>query len=380
MYERKIRILYLTNIPSPYRIDFFNEIGGLCDLTVLFERRTSSERDSTWHKNNFSNFEAVFLKGININKNNALCIGVLKYLNKELFDIIVIGGYSTPTGMLAIKMLRKRKIPFVLNADGGMIKKDHWLKHSMKKHYISSAAYWLSTGKQATDYLMNYGADDENIFVYPFTSVLKEEVLKKPINEDEKNQLKHKLDINEKKVILSVGRFIYEKGFDILLRSCEDIPRNYGVFIIGGEPTQEFIKLKQELNLTNVHFINFKSKQELKEYYLLGDLFVLPTRGDVWGLVVNEAMAYGLPIITTEKCVAGLELIKNSENGFIVPVNDSEMLASRIKEVLEDEIMLEKMSKNNLDKIQRYTIENMSNEHMNIFKYILSNGGSKDDK
>ena len=57
----------------------------------------------------------------------------------------------------------------------------------------------------------------------------------------------------------------------------------------------------------------------------------MPTREDIWGLVINEAMAYGLPIITTDNCLAGLELIKNEENGYIIPVNNTELLAQYAK-------------------------------------------------
>ena len=76
------------------------------------------------------------------------------------------------------------------------------------------------------------------------------------------------------------------------------------------------------MNLNNVHFIDFKNKDTLKEYYHVADVFVLPTREDIWGLVINEALAYGLPVITTDKCMAGLEMIENGKNGYIIPVND----------------------------------------------------------
>jgi hypothetical protein len=75
-----IRVLYLTNIPSPYRVDFFNEIGKLCTLTVLFERELSEERDIAWHSNTFSNFTPVFLRGIKVTKNDALSFEIIKYL------------------------------------------------------------------------------------------------------------------------------------------------------------------------------------------------------------------------------------------------------------------------------------------------------------
>ncbi|MED4689082.1 glycosyltransferase family 4 protein [Peribacillus frigoritolerans] len=367
-----MKILYLTNIPAPYRVNFFNELGKMCDLTVLFERSDASDRDNQWFENKNENYKAIFLKGKKIRSDSAISFEVLKYLKKK-FDIVIVGGYSTPTGMLAINYLKLKRIPFVLNADGGLIKKDeHWFKRAIKKYYISNADYWLSTGKEVSKYFQYYGASPNRIFIYPFTSIQEESLLKKPLEKKMKNMFKENLSINEEKIILSIGRFINIKGFDVLLRACKSLPRNYGVYIVGGKPTKEYLKLKEELKLSNVHFIDFKSKKELKDYYMASDLFVLPTREDVWGLVINEAMSYGLPVITTDKCVAGVELIKNSENGYIVPVNDTGMLEKRLNEILENDMIAERMSRKNLDDIKEYTIEKMALEHINIFKSILS--------
>lgn len=97
------------------------------------------------------------------------------------------------------------------------------------------------------------------------------------------------------------------------------------------------------------------------------------TIGDVWGLVINEAMACGLPVITTEKCVAGLELVINGENGYIVPVGDEQALASHVEEILKTEGKVEKMGNCSLEKIQNFTIENMVRIHQSKFREILNN-------
>lgn len=372
MNRRKNKVLFLVNIPSPYRVCFFNELGKLCDLTVLFEGKTSDERESTWFNNNFIGFKAIFLKGIKINKNKVLCFSVTKYLKKELFDLIIVGGYGTPTGMLAINYLKFKRIPFILNTDGGFINRDEsCFKRAIKRYYISSADIWLSTGKITNGYLKNYGANTKAIFIYPITTLLQKDIIKNPIDYKKRRNLRDNLNICEEKVILSVGQFIHRKGFDILLKACAKIPKEYGVYIVGGEPTKEYLVLKKKLELSNVHFIGFRSKEELKKYYLASDLFVLPTREDIWGLVINEAMAYGLPIITTDNCIAGLELVKDYENGFIIPVDDETTLANKINEILTDDYLRTKMAKSSLVKIKHYTIENMAKLHIRIFNNFL---------
>ena len=92
---------------------------------------------------------------------------------------------------------------------------------------------------------------------------------------------------------------------------------------------------------------------------------MLPTWSDVWGLVINEAMAYGLPIVTTDRCVAGVELVENGVNGYIVPARDRDALTEAVNRVLAEDYRT--MGKAYLEKIRPYTIENMAKAHMEIF-------------
>lgn len=363
-----MKVLFLTNIPSPYRVDFFNELGKICNLTVLYERKKAKNRNDIWQSKNKKNFKEIFLKGIEIGDESSLSFKVLKYLRDKSYDVIVIGGYSTLTGMLAIKYLRMKKIPFILSSDGGFIKKDSAFKFNIKKYFISSAKAWLSTGENTTNYLINYGAEKKGIYVYPFTSIKKEDVMEDILSNKEKNNIRKNLGIKYDKVIISVGQFIHRKGYDILLNSCKDLSSEIGVYIIGGDPTNEYLELKSKIGLKNVHFIEFKSSEELKEYYKCADLFVLPTREDIWGLVINEAMSFGLPVITTKKCIAGLELVKENKNGYIIDSEDSEQLSEKIKYILNNENIKENMSKNSLKIISKYTIESMAKSHNDIFR------------
>lgn len=365
-----MKVLFTTNIPSPYRIQFFNELSKLCDLTVLYERTGAKDREKEWLTREKINFNVKFLKGINVGNEMAFCPEAIKIIKKEKFDLIVVGGYSTPTSMLLIKYLKRKKIKFIINSDGGIIKPDNKLKYNIKKHFLSKANAWLSTGTETTKYLKHYGAKGDNIYVYPFTSISKEDIVK-DITTEKREELKKELGITHEKMILSVGQFIPRKGFDVLLNAIKDVDKKVGLYIVGGIPTQEYLDLKEKLNLSNVHFVGFKTKEELKKYYMASDLFVLPTREDIWGLVINEALAYGLPVITTDKCVAGIELIENGVNGYIVPVEDVKQLTVRINELIN--ISKEKRDEyyiNNINKVKEYTIENMAKKHIEIFERV----------
>lgn len=358
-----LKVLYLSSNPSPYRVDFFNQLSDVCDLTVVYEKRKLKHRHEKWINNEQIRFKEIYLKSF---LKSSLCLSIIPYLNKS-YDVIVIGGYSTLTGMLAIQYLTLRKIPFILNTDGGLLKDENKILFFIKKYFISSAELWLSTGDITTEYLLHYGAKEERIYFYPFTSIKTSDIIQDVILPDEKKIIKSKLNIKSEKVILAVGQFIHRKGFDILIKAIRRLPDNYGIYIVGGKATDEYLEMKNKYSLENLYFIDFMEKEKLDKYYLAADLFVFPTREDIWGLVINEAMANGLPIITTKRCGAGLEMVENRVNGFIVEVEDENEVIDKIITILEDEDLRISMAKASLKKIQKYTIENMARTHLAIF-------------
>lgn len=363
-----MRVIFLVNIPSPYRVDFFNELGKSCDLTVLFEREETAQRE--WKTKECRNFRAVFLKGVKTKGSMGFCPGVGKYLRKEIADVFVIGGYATPTGMLAVQILKNRKIPFYLNADGGLIKTESRRVFKIKQHFIGSADYWLSTGESTTHYLKHYGAREEKIFTYPFTSLHQRDILDMPVDTQQKSLLRAELGMGEKNVILSVGQFIYRKGFDVLIKAQKFLDDDTGIYIVGGNSGQKYAQELQTVNSEKIHFIAFKDPHELEKYYRAANLFVLPTREDIWGLVINEAMANGLPVITTDRCVAGCELVRDGVNGYIIPVEDAHAIAEKSNYILSNNLA-DKMGACALETIRDFSIEAMAQKHIEIFQRNL---------
>ena len=359
-----MKVLFLTNVPSPYRVDFFNELGKNCELTVLFEKNTSDERDASWSNYSFSNFKGVFLKGKSFKTDGAICFEVLKYLKRGAYDHIVCTNFSSPTGMLAIEWMRLKGIKYFLESDGGFPKNGKGVKEAVKRHFIKGAKGYFSTGAAHDAYYLAYGAEKEKIYHYQFTSLKSEDLLLSVPSREEKEALRKEYGMTEEHIVLSVGQFIHRKGFDVLIKAAKSLPKNIGVYIVGGNPPQEYIELKGECE--NIHFVDFKLKDELKKYYMAASVFVLPTREDIWGLVINEAMSLGLPVITTNKCIAGLELIKDDFNGYIVPVEDENIIAEKVCQIVETKSDMI-LGQNALTTIFDYTFTKMAKTHLEIF-------------
>lgn len=362
------KVLFVTNLPAPYKITYFNRLSEQVDLTVIYERENAADRDSKWKSTEGHHFHEIWLHGKKIGNEASFAPEIVSHIKKNKYDVILMNGYSSPTMMMTIAYMRLKHIKFGIICDGMLPKQDSYLSDKLKQFLISSADFWMSSGKVTSQQLEKYGADSGRIFLYPFSSLTEDDLSDAlTIRKKDKNYLRSKLGMSENKIILSVGRFTYDagygKGYDTLLKVAGKLKdQNIGIYIVGDEPTEEFLNWKREEKLARVHFIGFKSKDNLAEYYAASDLFVLLTRGDVWGLVINEAMMFGLPVITTDACVAGVELVKDNRNGFIVPVDSVKETTEKIEFIFEDEERLCTFGRNSLNTIQWYTTENMAIE------------------
>ena len=355
-----MKVLFSTNVPSPYRVNFFNELGKECDLTVLFEKGTSSERDKSWMDYKFENFAGIIMKGFSIKPDSALCLGFKKYIKKIKPDIIVICNFASPTGVLLARYCRKNNLKYYIESDGGFgVTKQKGFKYKIKKKIFENSIGCFSTSKTHDKYYLSQGAKEKQIIRYHFTSIYENYIVeKKSTNND--SALK----------MLFVGQFIHRKGIDVFLKAIGIIHEtNFTVNFIGGNPNDEYNKLVEENALEErVNFDGFKNSLEVRQYMMDADVMVLPTREDIWGLVINEAMACGCVVVTTNKCVAGLELIENGINGYLFESENVNELANIINNLIKDRNHNFIMSNNNLKKIKMYTFEQMVKDHMEVFK------------
>lgn len=367
-----MKIMFSTNVPSPYRVDFFNQLGKYCDLTVCFERESASDRDEKWRGRAPESFKAVQLDlkpyKEDRSQGNALC----EYVKKNDFDVVIFTNYVSPATMSAISYCRRHKKKYYIEYDGGFNKKDRFPISLLKKYLIGGAEGHFTTCEEHIKYLLSIGIPEQKIWKYPFTSVCDADIRRADeLLSLDRVSLREKLGMSENKIVLSIGQFIYRKGFDVLMQAASTLDKSIGIYIVGGMPTQEYLDMQTRLGLDNVHFVGFKTKDELGYYYAAADAFVLPTREDIWGLVINEAMSYGLPVVSTDRCIAALEMIRAGENGYIVPVGDSKALAKRINDILFADGQRESFFKNSREMAQKYTTEKMAERHVEIFNEIM---------
>ncbi len=361
-----LRVLISTNLPAPYSVDFFNLLGEKCDLTVVFFHRTAADRVSSWFSSSETNYKALYLPEKE-GKNPPLSL--LRHVFSRKYDVYVMYGYSSVPEIVSNLALRLCGRSFIISADGAILHPESEAKRRFKRHIISGADCYLSPNEETDRYFIHYGVDREKIRRYHFTSLYERDVLPRPSTEEEKAALRERLGIREKTAVVSVGSFIPRKGFDILLNAWDAADGDAGLYIIGGSAPEEYKTIVRDKDLRHVHFVEHLGKEALAEYYRAADLFVFPTRNDIWGLVVNEALANALPVISTDRCGAALAMIRDGVNGWIVPGEDAEQLREKMRQYLAlSREQKETMAVNSLASVWDFTMETMAEEYYTAIK------------
>ena len=163
-----MKILFINNIPAPYKIDFFNQLAKKEDITVIFERRKAKDRQ--WNEENM-HFKHFFLKGINYGNESSISFGLVWHLISNKYELIVLGGYSSITSILTIIYLRLRGIKFAYALDGAIYKENFVIKKIIKKFLIKSADIYFSTSDGTDQYLEKFNVQKNKIYRTRLSSV-----------------------------------------------------------------------------------------------------------------------------------------------------------------------------------------------------------------
>ena len=331
------RVLYISNIEVPYRTEFFNQLSNAIDLTVLYERRKSSNRDEKWVSSVISKYKIKFLKGFKIKNEYCFDLRILKEVFSKKYDRVIIGCYNSPSQMLAIFFMKLFKKKYILNLDGEYFFDGKSLKKKIKRFFIKGAEQYLIAGEKSGKILSKY-VKSEKVHPYYFSSLTKKEIVE--------NSKKIKQNINDK--VLVVGQYYDYKGLDISLEVAKLDQTIKYKFVGSGNRSRLLEDKVKKMGLKNVEIIPFLSKSELYKEYQECRCLLLTSRRECWGLVINEAASFGCPIVASCGSGAAVEML-NYDDLIKSPINAKEYLYA-INNISEDKIRI-------IRKSQKYNIE-----------------------
>ena len=352
-YNVYMRVLIIFNHPAPYKVHAFNELAKYVDLTVLFERTKAKDRPDSFYSANKYEFKHMFLKDHYFGNEGTTSNNVRKYIKEhhEEFDVILMNGYSHLAEIKAINYMHKHHIKFGLLINGGLAKtNEFFLKRKYKTSLIKKASYYLSTTKSSTEYLKYYGAMEENIHSYYYSNFFNNEISK--ASPKQKEELREKYNLpKDKKIFINPCQFIDRKNNLFLLslfKDCKDI-----LVLVGSGPLQhkylEYIKANK---MNNVIILPYQPKEVINELYKASDVHITLSKYDIFGHTVLEAFSNGVPVISSNKVISGLDYIKDGYNGYVVDLENP----AKIKEMLEK--INYSLSENAIKSAKENTFEN----------------------
>ena len=346
------KVLYLTNIEVPYRVRFFNELAKSCDLTVLYERQRSATRNEAWAKSQATNYRVKYLHGIKIGGESAFSLGILKEILGG-YDTVIVGCYNNPVQMLAILVMRLLRISYVLNLDGEIFLGECGWKNRLKSFFISGAEKYLVAGEKSAESVGKIVGEKE-VIPYYFSSLSDAEL--------EAHRLSVQ-NIGRDSTILVIGQYFDYKGMDIALEVARMDSSSRYKFVGMGSRTTLF---SQEHEIPeNVELIPFLAKEELEQEYRKCSMLVLPSRQECWGLVVNEAASFGMPIVSTWGSGAAVEFLADVYPQYLAKPGDANSLYECIRRCMDAENKLS--YSNNLLKIsENYSIDESVRVHLRV--------------
>ncbi|MED5099945.1 glycosyltransferase family 4 protein [Niallia circulans] len=330
------KVLLLTNTIAPYRIPVLNKIeeNNDYDLTVWYleerekNREWNIDKGSINYKYECLNGYHMYIRkldmGIHIN------FGLLIKLIRLSPDIIITSGYDTFgywTALLYCKLFRRKYVVWWGSTLKSSIIKNR-ITTGIRKFFFRNADSFITYGTDATDCLVHYGVPLSKIVTGYNTVDIKS------FYEKYKKYKKYKKNDNndEQYKLLFIGQLIPRKGLEELLLALVELKDlNWKLNIIGSGPEEG--KLKKYVEKSNlsgkVTFCGYKQKEEIYDYLLTNDCLVFPSLREVWGLVVNEAIATNIFVASSIYAGATRDIIVNKENGIIIdPYNKSQLVTS----------------------------------------------------
>jgi glycosyltransferase involved in cell wall biosynthesis len=302
------RVTVVSPEPTPYRAPLFDRIAEQADLTVIYAARTVAGRDWTVPLRH----RTVFLRGLRLpglsralRHDYPVSPGIVRALRESHPDVVVISGWSTFASQAAVAWSRARRVPYVLHVESHDLEpRPRWrrvVKSSVATPIIRGAASVLVVGSAARDSVLARGATNVRVFA---NTIDVERWIQRAAT---MTRAQH-----EGTVVLSVGRAVPEKGFDVLAAAA----REAGV----------------ELDLVTGGL----GEEELAQRYIDADIFALLSWHEPWGVVVNEAAASGLPLVLSDRVGASRDLLLDGENGYVVPAGDVPAAAAALRRLADD--------------------------------------------
>lgn len=388
------RLAALTSHPIQYQVPLFRELTEreAVDLTVYFcdtqgigkSLDPGFGKEFEWDIPLLGGYDHEFLNRVDPLKaqNSFLFLNpdIRRHLVNKDFDAIWVHGYGSLTNWFAFAVARHVDTPIILRGEGTLPTTPGTLervKQALLKRLFDQVTAFAYIGTRNKRFYKHHGVSDEQLFHAPYT-VNNQFFQKHAESLPPADELRSEIGIPQKRpVVLFVGKLIKRKRPSLLIDAFVKAtdPSEATLLMVGDGTLSDEIKrrVRDHGRYDDVFFAGFVNQTDLPRYYDASDLFVLPSSQENWGLVINEAMNFGLPIVTTEAVGCSDDLV-NADNGYVVPPDDVNALASTLSNLLGDNQKRKELGKHSLEIIGDWNIEETADGIVAATSYAATPG------
>ncbi|MGB9880937.1 MAG: glycosyltransferase family 4 protein, partial [Anaerolineae bacterium] len=329
---------------SPYRIPLFNCLHNQSSLELRVVALAEKEQNREWQiAKERIKFDCRILPGLHAfiwGKEMPIHLnrGLWRILRRYEPDVVITSGYDALAYWEALLYCKTRAKRFILWNGTTLLstRETRGLIGAIKRTIIRKADGYVSYGTKAAEYLQHMGASRKKIQVGVNTVDMEWYRRQWQLVRDGRLSASARPNLPPV-LLLYVGQLIERKNVKRLLEALARLrDPDVGVLIVGSGPLESELKeFCRRSKVKNVFFEGFKQQPELPRYYALADVLVLPSIKEVWGLVVNEALATGLYVLCSNCAGAAYDLIREGWNGRTFDPYDVDQLAALIRETKE---------------------------------------------
>jgi len=368
MQHNQPRVVIVTNIPVPYRIPVYQHLSQNHDLNVIYCAK--SEKNRSWKDFDLP-FKHYFLKekikeckdGFNFIHNNP---DIWKLLNTIKPSIIITTGFN-PTHLYAYLWAKLHKSKHICMTDGTVASESTLtLKHRLVRKFIFRSSHaFIAASFSGMQVYKSYGIAEKRIFQSHLCA-----------DNDLFAKLAHNL--NRPYDVMFSGQLHERKLPFLFVESCITLKNKFNklkCLIIGDGPLRE--EMLQKLSDANISYDypGFIMQNRLPSYYSQAKVLLFTTRMDPWGVVANEALAAGTPVVTTPQAGVAHELVIDGRTGFIREA-DAKQLADAIAQILDSPTLWANLSQEGLKTVAKYHYQAAADGISTACQYALTNGTS----
>ncbi len=391
---KKVRLAYLVTHPIQYQAPLLRRIAKepYIDLTVFFCSDLSVREFVDTGFGCGVKWDVPLLDGYNYEFIPALGrkdrisfwrpfnYGLARRLHSGKFDVLWIHGYARWFHWIAMLSAKLLGIKILVRDEATLISSHRGLLKRMAKQlffFILTMLCdgFLVIGSLNREYYLWYGIKEERLFLMPYAVDNKYFQDKPGGCESASESLRAKIGLEKgRAVILYAGKMTERKRPGDLLEAYirlssdgKSEPQPYLLFIGDGEMRDSLEKRISAIGWNSVNFLGFINQSELPRYYNLGDILVLHSVYEPWGLVVNEAMNGRCAVIVSDQVGCGPDLVKDGENGYIFKAGSVDGLYYALVNILDSPVKLHEMGEKSLAIIRKWGIE----EDIIELKFVL---------